>query len=497
MSRFVLAIDQGTTGSTVTILDDQGSVLSKVNQEYRQIFPQPGWVEHDPEDIWGSVVSVLSKALRDSKVDPSQIKAIGITNQRETTIVWDRKTGREVYNAIVWQCRRTADICAKLRKKGLEKKVKKKTGLVLDPYFSGTKIQWILDNVPDLRAKAKRRELAFGTVDTFLLWKLTSGQSHCTDVSNASRTLLMNLKTLNWDPELLKIFNVPSEILPEIKPSIGEFGVTKGVPGLPDGIPITGIAGDQQAALFGQACFQVGEAKCTFGTGSFVLLNTGNKIVESKTGCLTTVAWQWGDKVTYALEGSAFICGAAVQWLRDGMNMIHASPDIEDLAKSVSDCGGVQFLPALAGLGSPHWDSEARGLICGLTRGATKAHLARATLEGMALQNAELLLGMQGDLKKKLALLKVDGGASKNNLLMQMQADFTGVRCLRPKNVETTSAGAAFMAGLGAGIWKNYFEIQKVWHADHEFVPELPQKLRLARLEKWGRAIKASKLISS
>jgi glycerol kinase len=489
MASFVLAIDQGTTGTTALIVDSAGKVRAKFNQEYRQIFPQPGWVEHDPEDIWYSVTKVIKEVIDRSGIKDREIAAIGITNQRETTLVWDRQSGKAVHNAIVWQDRRTAEACSKLKKAGHEKKFRSKTGLVLDPYFSGTKIQWILDQVPGTRQAAARGDLAFGTVDSFLIWRLTGNQEHVTDVTNASRTLLMDLKTLKWAPDLCKILRVPQEMLPRIMPSIGLFGHTKGVPGLPDGIPITGVAGDQQSALFGQACFEVGEAKCTFGTGSFLLLNTGSKPVASRSGCLTTVAWQWKDKTVYALEGSAFICGAAVQWLRDGLGIIKSSSEIEALARSVSDTGGVQFVPALTGLGAPHWDPEARGVITGLTRGTTKAHLARATLEGMALQNAELLIAMQKDLKKKLKTLKVDGGASANDLLMQMQADFLGVPCVRPEMIETTSAGAAFMAGIGAGLWKDYSEVKKVWMRNREFVAEFSPKQRNERMKRWAEAV--------
>lgn len=473
----ILVIDQGTTSSRVIIFNQQGVPVAQHNVEYTQIFPEEGWVEHNPEEIWASVQTAQKVALEKAKMTLADIGAIGITNQRETTVVWDKKTGEPIYNAIVWQDRRTAEFCAKLKKRKLEKKFKLKTGLVLDPYFSGTKINWILKNIPH------HKDICFGTIDSFLLWRLTEGKVHATDVSNASRTLLMNLKTLDWDPELCKILGVPMECLPEIKPSIGIFGKTK------EGIPISGIAGDQQAALFGQACFEIGEAKCTYGTGSFLLLNTGNKIVQSKSGCLTTVAWSWGKKVTYALEGSAFICGAAVQWLRDGLKIISKSSEIEGLAKTVSDNGGVQFVPALTGLGAPYWNPHARGIICGLSRGTEKGHIARATLEGMALQNVELLNAMEKDLKKKLKSVKVDGGASANNLLMQIQADYLGVKCVRPKVIETTSAGAAFMAGLGAGLWKNLEEIKKIWAKDCEFNSQMKQSERQKRLEFWKKAV--------
>ncbi|MBK9295013.1 MAG: glycerol kinase GlpK [Oligoflexia bacterium] len=478
MKKSILVIDQGTTSSRVIIFNSEGVPLAQHNVEYTQIFPKEGWVEHNPEEIWGSVQTAQKVALQKAKLSLNDIACIGITNQRETTLVWDKNTGEPLYNAIVWQDRRTADICEKLKKAKLENKFKSKAGLVLDPYFSGTKLHWILKNV----AKGKK-QICFGTVDSFLMWRLSGGKIHATDTTNASRTLLMNLKTLKWDAELCKILEIPMDILPEIKPSIGEFGKTV------EGIPISGVAGDQHAALFGQSCFEVGDAKCTYGTGSFMLLNTGNKPVASKSGCLSTVAWSWGNKATYALEGSAFICGAAVQWLRDGLGIISKSSEIEALAKTVDNNGGVQFVPALTGLGAPYWNPHARGVICGLTRGSQKGHLARATLEGMALQNVELLKAMEKDLKRKLKSLKVDGGASSNDLLMQIQADYLGVTCVRPKIVETTSMGAAFMAGLGVGIWKNLDEIKKIWAIDKEFESQLKGPERQKRLKLWQSAV--------
>ncbi|MCC6277261.1 MAG: glycerol kinase GlpK [Oligoflexia bacterium] len=494
MESYILAIDQGTTGSTALVLNSQGAILSKANQEYPQIYPQPGWVEHNPEEIWKSVLGSVGRALSDARVKPNQIACIGITNQRETTLVWEKSSGDPIYNAIVWQDRRTAKTCASLKKRKLESQFRSKTGLLLDPYFSGTKIAWILDNVPHARSRARSGNLAFGTIDTYLLWRLTAGDEHATDVTNASRTLLMDLKKLQWDKDLCKILGVEQSLLPRIQPSIGLFGRTKGVPGLPDGIPITGIAGDQQSALFGQACFSPGEAKCTYGTGSFLLMNIGPKPVASRSGCLTTVAWQWGSKVVYALEGSAFICGAAVQFLRDGLKMIDKSSQIEDLALQVADTQGVQFVPALTGLGAPHWDPHARGVISGLTRGTTVAHLARATLEGMALQNVELLLAMQKDTKKKLKTLKVDGGAAANNLLMQIQSDYLGVDCVRPKVVETTAAGAAFMAGLGSGLWKSYDDIKAIWQEDRTFSSEISVGARTERLKRWSFAVNQARI---
>ncbi|MCB0393032.1 MAG: glycerol kinase GlpK [Bdellovibrionales bacterium] len=491
MERYVLAIDQGTTGTTVSIVNESANPIAKINEEYRQIFPNPGWVEHDPEDIWKSTESTISKALTVSGISPKQIAAIGITNQRETVMVWDRKTGKSIYNAIVWQCRRTTEFCNRIKKdKNKVSVIKKKTGLVVDPYFSGSKIRWILDKVKGSRSRAKSGELAVGTVDTFLLWRLTDGLSHATDVSNASRTQLMNIKTAGWDSELLKIFGVPKEILPEIKESNADFGRTKGLSFLPDGIPICGIAGDQQAALFGQACFSVGEAKCTFGTGSFILMNTGDKPVTSK-NCLTTIAWKMkGDKKpTYALEGSVFICGAAVQWLRDSLGIIKKSSDVEELANQVESTEGVEFVPALSGLGAPYWRPEARGIITGLTRGSTRAHIARATLEAMALQNCEILWAMEKDSKKKLKNLKVDGGASANNTLMQIQADYLGAKVIRPEVIETTAMGAAFLAGIGAGVWKSREEVRKVWSENRSFTAKFSAQKRKERLKNWKSAV--------
>lgn len=491
MSRYILAIDQGTTGSTVTILDQHGGLVAKVNEEYPQIFPKPGWVEHNPTDIWQSVRSSTQKALQQAKIDGHQIAAIGITNQRETVVLWDRETQKPVYNAIVWQCRRTQDFCERLKKAGHAPKVRKKTGLVIDPYFSGTKIRWILKNVPSVMAKTKEGKIAAGTIDSYLIWNLTGGVSHKTDVSNASRTMLMDINKGKWDSELCKLLQVPIHILPEICPSAGQFGVTRGLGFLPDGIPITGVAGDQQAALFGQTCFSAGDAKCTFGTGSFMLMNTGNKMVPSKSHLLTTVAWQLPKgKLVYALEGGAFVCGAAVQWLRDGLNIISKSSEVEPLANQVLDCAGVEFVPALTGLGAPHWKPEARGAIIGLTRGSTKAHIARATLEAMALQNVDILNAMQKDLRKKIKSLRVDGGAVANNLLMQMQADFLGAQIVRPQLIESTSLGAAYLAGIGVGLWADQNEIKKIWKIDRSFESKLSAKARNARLDSWHKAIK-------
>ncbi|MGZ3803730.1 MAG: glycerol kinase GlpK [Pseudobdellovibrionaceae bacterium] len=491
MSNYIISIDQGTTSTRTAIVNQAGGLVNQNNEDFRQIFPQPGWVEHDPEEIWNTTLNTLKKTLEQTRIPSEQIAAIGITNQRETVVVWDRKTGKPIYNAIVWQCRRTQDMCEKLKRNNKEKIVQKKTGLVMDPYFSGSKIQWILKHVSGAKERARRGELAAGTIDSFLLWRLTGGVSHKTDVSNASRTMLMNIHTGSWDEELLKLFEVPAALMPEIASSSGEFGKTKDLGILPDGIPIAGIAGDQQAALFGQTCFDMGDAKCTFGTGSFILLNTGSKAVASKARLLTTVAWRLREqKMTYALEGGAFVCGAAVQWLRDGLQFFQHSSEVEQLAASVASSEGVEFIPALTGLGAPHWNPEARGLLCGLTRGTTKAHVARATLEAMALQNVDILTAMQKDLGKKLKSIKVDGGASANNLLMQLQADYAATEVIRPQLVESTAIGAAYLAGLGVGFWRNTEEIRKIWKIDRGFKVELAQKDRKLRIERWEKALR-------
>ncbi|MCB0390268.1 MAG: glycerol kinase GlpK [Bdellovibrionales bacterium] len=482
-----MAIDQGTTGTTVSLIHHDGTSIAKVNEEFAQIYPKAGWVEHDPDHIWRSVLSSIRKLIEVSQIETKSIAAIGITNQRETSLIWDKKSGKPIYNAIVWQCRRTQNICERLKKQGYEKTIKHKTGLVLDPYFSGTKFRWLLDNVSGARNKAKEGQLLAGTIDTYILWKLTGGKSHKTDVSNASRTMLMNINKPEWDEELLKILKVPRNILPQIEPSSGLFGVTHNVPGLPDGIPITGIAGDQQAALFGQTCFNAGQAKCTFGTGSFLVMNTGKNLIRSKTGLLTTVAWQLKGEshLTYALEGGAFICGAAVQWLRDELKFFVESKEVEKLAKKVASTEGVEVVPAFTGLGAPYWDPEARGAILGITRGTNRAHIARATLEAMALQNVDILLAMQKDLGKNLRDLRVDGGAVNNSLLLQMQSDFLGKTIIRPRMIETTVIGAAYLAGLGVGFWQSKDEIKKVWQKEQEFKPKMSKKLRALRLNVW------------
>ena len=489
MARYVLAIDQGTTGTTAMVLDQKLSVKAKINVEFRQIFPKPGQVEHDFEDIWTSTEKAVHKALREAGVKGSAIEAIGITNQRETTVLWDRKTGKPVHNAIVWQDRRTAPACEALKAQGKEALVRDRTGLVLDPYFSGTKIRWLLDHVKGLEKKARSGAIAFGTIDSALLFRLTGGAAHATDVTNASRTLLMDLGARRWDDEMLSLFGVPKELLPEIRPSAGLFGATKGLKMLPDGIPIGGIAGDQQSALVGQACFEPGEAKCTYGTGAFLLMNAGPTPVKSKHGLIGTVAWQIGDQVAYALEGSAFIAGAVVQWLRDQLGVVKKSADIEALARTVPDSGGVVFVPALAGLGAPHWRPDARGVITGIDRGTTKAHLARAALEGVAFQIFDLAQAMAQDIGTPMPMFRVDGGASANDLLMQFQADLLQTPIERPRMIETTALGAAFLAGLGTGLWPGVAELKKSWRVDKRFNPKMKASVREEHLARWRRAL--------
>jgi glycerol kinase len=489
MARYVLAIDQGTTGTTALVLDRRLAVKGKRNVEFRQIFPRPGWVEHDFSDIWTSTLKAISGALREAAIKGTQLEAIGITNQRETTLLWDRRTGKPIHNAIVWQDRRTADACNSLRAAGKEPWVREKTGLVLDAYFSATKVRWLLDHVMGARVRAERGELAFGTVDAALLWKLTGGAVHATDVTNASRTLLMDLTRRQWDDELCQLFGVPRAVMPEIRPSAGVLGATKGVRGLPDGLPIAGMAGDQQAALVGQACFSEGEAKCTYGTGAFLLMNAGSKPVTSRHGLLGTVAWQIGDEVAYALEGSAFIAGAVVQWLRDGLGLFESSADVEALARQVPDSAGVTFVPALAGLGAPHWRQDARGLISGIVRGTTAAHLARAALEGVAFEIYDLAQAMSQDIGKPMPMFRVDGGASTNDLLMQFQADLLQTPIERPRMVETTALGAAFLAGLGTGLWAGTKELSKAWRAGKQFRPRMKPQDREEHLARWRKAI--------
>jgi len=496
MAKFVLAIDQGTTGSTVALMDARGKLRASVNFEFPQIYPQPGWVEHRPVDIWESVTKGIRAIFRKKICKPDEVVAIGITNQRETAVLWDRQTGEPLNNAVVWQCRRTTDFCETLRAAGHEKTIRRKSGLVLDPYFSASKYRWLLHNTRGMSRLLQSDRVAAGTIDSFLIWQLTGGDTHVTDVSNASRTSLMNLKTADWDAQLLDLFEVPRHILPQIKPSSGIIGRTRGVTGLPDGIPIAGVAGDQQAALFGQACFAVGDAKCTFGTGSFIVMNTGSELLQSNAGLLTTVAWQLGEKgrPVYALEGGAFVCGAAVQWLRDGLKIIDTAPEVESLAQQVDDHGGVEFVPALTGLGAPHWAPEARGTLTGLTRGVQRGHIARATLDAMCLQNADILRSMESDLGKRMRPLRVDGGAAANNLLMQIQSDVLGRKLIRPAVIETTVAGACYLAGLGVGLWQSPAEVKKIWQAEREFKAQISPAARRKRVASWNTALQRTLL---
>ena len=484
--KYILALDQGTTSSRAIVFDKRGGIVAVAQQEFRQIFPKPGWVEHDANEIWATQLNVARQALTKAGLSANDIAAIGITNQRETTVVWDRGTGKPIGNAIVWQDRRTAAVCDKLKARGLASMIRRKTGLVVDAYFSGTKLQWILENVPGAKAKAKAGRLAFGTIDSWLVWNLTAGRRHLTDASNASRTMLFNLRTGDWDEDLLKLFHVPRSVLPEVVSSSEVYGETT-LLGAP--IPIAGIAGDQQAALFGQACMQPGMVKNTYGTGCFMLMHTGTKRIASKNNLLTTVAWKIGGRTEYALEGSIFIAGAVVQWLRDGLGIIKSSSEVESLAAQVPDNGGVYLVPALAGLGAPHWDPYARGAILGLTRGSTRAHIARAALEGIAFQVADVLRAMQSDSKIRLQELRVDGGACANNLLMQFQADLLGVPVIRPRVSETTALGAAYLAGLAVGFWKDQREIAKQWQEDRRFRPAVKSAARQHLVAGWNKAL--------
>ena len=488
----ILALDQGTTSSRAILFDQGGMVRGVAQKEFTQLFPQAGWVEHDPAEIWESQLAVARAVLAENGVEAGEIAAIGITNQRETTLLWDRRTGQPVHNAIVWQDRRTARFCDELRSAGHSGLIGRKTGLVIDAYFSGSKLRWLLDNVPGVRERARRGELAFGTVDTWLMWKLTGGALHLTDASNASRTMLFNLQTGDWDEELLRVLDVPREVLPRVRSSSEVYGETlSNLFGAP--IPVAGIAGDQQAALFGQNCFQRGMAKNTYGTGCFMLMNIGREPTPSKHQLLTTVAWKAGGQTDYALEGSVFIGGAVVQWLRDGLGLVKSSAEIEALAASVADCGGVYLVPAFAGLGAPHWDQYARGTISGLTRGTTAGHLARAALEGIAFQVADVLEVMREDSGIQLNELRVDGGASANNLLMQFQADLLRVPVVRPKVTETTALGAAFLAGVAVGFWKDRNAIERIWQRDRAFEPKLSADEAAHRRSRWAEALKRSK----
>ncbi len=490
--RFVLALDQGTTGSTALVIDPEGLVRARGYAELPQHYPQPGWVEHDPAQIWATTVQALGQAVASSGITPAEIAAVGITNQRETTILWERASGRPVGNAIVWQCRRTAALCDRLKADGAEPEIRRKTGLVVDAYFSGTKIRWLLDHDPALRPRAERGELCFGTVDAWLLWQLTGGAVHATDPSNASRTLCYDIHALRWDEGLCRILGVPMALLPEVKPSAGVFGESAKAAGLPPGIRVAGIAGDQQAALFGQACIEPGMAKNTYGTGCFALLNTGERAVASREGLLTTVAWTVEGRTAYALEGAVFIAGAAVQWLRDGLGIIGQAAETQALAESVPDTGGVYLVPAFVGLGAPYWDPYARGTLVGITRGTTRAHLARAALEAIAYQSRDVLDTMKRESGVPLTSLRVDGGASPNDFLCQFQADVLGVEVLRPSVTETTGLGAAYLAGVGAGLWKSR-ELASRWKLERKFTPAMSDRARETAYEGWRRAVERSR----
>jgi len=491
MTKHILALDQGTTSSRAIVFDHSGSVVAVAQKEFRQIFPQPGWVEHDAGEIWATQLFTAKEAISKAGLTAGDIAAIGITNQRETTLVWDRGSGVPIHNAIVWQDRRTAAACDRLKARGLEPLIKRKTGLVIDAYFSGTKIEWLLKNVPGARARAKAGALAFGTVDSWLVWNLTGGRVHITDPSNASRTMLFNLKSGDWDDELLKIFGIPRSLLPRVASSSEVYGETQAFGGA--GVPIAGIAGDQQAALFGQACTRPGMVKNTYGTGCFMLMNTGTRPIVSRNNLLTTVAWRIGNRTEFALEGSIFIAGAVVQWLRDGLGIIQSSSEVEALAAQVVDPQGVYLVPAFAGLGAPHWDQYARGLVAGITRGTTAAHIARAALEGIAFQVADVLRAMEADAKITLKELRVDGGACANNLLMQFQSDLLGVPVVRPKVTETTALGAAYLAGLATGFWKDQKQIATQWQVDRRFQPAMKPAQRKQLAAGWRKALERAK----
>ena len=492
--KYIMALDQGTTSSRAILFDKEGNIVATSQKEFTQFYPKVGWVEHNPMEIWGSQSGVMREVLETNSIRPEEVCAIGITNQRETTIVWEKSTGKPVYNAIVWQCRRTSEICDELKEKGYEKLIKDKTGLILDAYFSATKIKWILDNIEGAREKAENGELLFGTVDTWLIWNLTRGKVHVTDYTNAARTMLYNIKELKWDEEILELLGIPKSMLPDVKPSSYVYGHTD--EGMLSGaqIPIAGCAGDQQAALFGQTCFEEGSAKNTYGTGCFMLMNTGENIVESKHGLLTTIAWGVDGKVEYALEGSIFIGGASIQWLRDELRVLYDAKQSEFYANSVKDTNGVYVVPAFAGLGAPYWDMYARGAIMGLTRGANRAHLVRATLESIAYQVKDVLNAMQEDSGLKLKDLRVDGGASSNNFLMQFQSDILDVNIDRPKVVETTALGAAYLAGLAVEFYNNKDEIKKSWIIDREFIPNMSDDKRNLLYKGWKKAVSRSLL---
>ncbi|GAB6096496.1 glycerol kinase GlpK [Desulfatiferula olefinivorans] len=492
MTQYLLALDQGTTSSKAIVFSPDGRVVAREGKEFRQIYPQPGWVEHDPMEIWESQIDVARKVIETAGIAPADIAAIGITNQRETTLVWDRHTGEPVYNAIVWQCRRTADTCKRFEKEGLDQVVRRKTGLVLDAYFSGTKVRWMLKHLPGLRKRAEAGDLLFGTVDSWIIWNLTGGKVHATDYSNASRTMMYNIHRLAWDADLLDALTIPSSMLPEVRPSSGDFGLTR-TDLFGREIPIRGVAGDQQAALFGQCCFDPGMAKCTFGTGSFLLMNTGEKAVNSQNGLLTTLAWGLDGKVFYALEGSAFISGAVIQWLRDEMGLITNAAQSEAFALTVADTGGVYLVPAFVGLGAPHWDMYARGTITGMTRGTNRYHIVRAALESMAYQTNDIVKAMLADARMDLRGLRVDGGAVANNFLMQFQADILQTTVDRPHVFETTALGAAYLAGLGVGLYRGTDEVENSWQLERRFEPAMAYEAAEKLYKQWEKAVEKAK----
>jgi glycerol kinase len=492
VERYILSLDQGTTSSRAILFNQKGEIVHISQREFTQYFPKPGWVEHNANEIWGSILAVIATVLSETSIKPEQVAAIGITNQRETTVVWDKRTGLPIYNAIVWQSRQTADICEQLKQQGYDDLFREKTGLLIDPYFSGTKVKWILDNVEGAREKAEKGDLLFGTIDTWLIWKLSGGRAHVTDYSNASRTLLFNIHTLQWDEEILTILGIPKSMLPEVRPSSEVYAKTIPHHFFGVEVPIAGAAGDQQAALFGQACFEEGMAKNTYGTGCFMLMNTGEKAVQSKHGLLTTIAWGIDGKVEYALEGSIFVAGSAIQWLRDGLRMIKQASDSETYAEKVDSTDGVYVVPAFVGLGTPYWDSDVRGAVFGLTRGTTKEHFIRATLESLAYQTKDVLTAMEADSGIALKTLRVDGGAVKNNFLMQFQSDMLGVPVERPVINETTALGAAYLAGLAVGYWKDRKEIATQWQLERQFEPKMAKEKQEKLYDGWKKAVKAA-----
>lgn len=492
MEKYILSLDQGTTSSRAILFNKEGQIVHIAQKEFTQYFPKPGWVEHSANEIWGSILSVIAGVLSETNIKPEQIAGIGITNQRETTVVWDKETGEPVYNAIVWQSRQTSDICEDLKEQGLNDLFREKTGLLIDAYFSGTKVKWILDNVTGAREKAEQGKLLFGTIDTWLIWKLSGGKAHVTDYSNASRTLMYNIHELKWDDELLEILGVPKSMLPQVRPSSEIYAQTVDYHFFGKEVPIAGVAGDQQAALFGQACFKEGMAKNTYGTGCFMLMNTGEKAVRSEHGLLTTIAWGLNGKVEYALEGSIFVAGSAIQWLRDGLRMLKDAKDSEEYATRVASTDGVYVVPAFVGLGTPYWDSDVRGAVFGLTRGTSKEHFVRATLESLAYQTKDVLSAMEADSGIELKTLRVDGGAVKNNFLMEFQSDILNVPVERPNVNETTALGAAYLAGLAVGFWESQEEISKQWAIDRQFSPKMPEKEQKDLYEGWKKAVKAA-----